>query len=221
MIMAGRRTARPAQDFVNIKEIRDGVLVLQDGSLRIILIASSINFALKSTDEQDAIILQYQNFLNSLDFSVEFFVQSRRLNIEPYLDTMRERLKREYNEPMKIQISEYIDFVKAFVDSSNIMTKSFYVVVPFTPVTLYKKEGIADTFSSLFSKSATRAKPLDDKKFEELKTQLYQRMEVVRQGLVRTGVRVVPLNTEELVELFYRLFNPGDLEKGRVPEIAS
>lgn len=215
-----KRTAKPAQELVDIKEIRDGILVLQDGSLRAVLIASSVNFALKSSDEQDAIILQYQNFLNALDFSVEFFVQSRGLNIEPYLDTLRERLKREYDELMKVQISEYIEFVKAFVDSSNIMAKSFYIVVPFTPVTILKQGGIQSAFSSFFASKQTRSQPLDDKKFEEYKTQIYQRMEVVRQGLVRTGVRVVPLNTEELVELFYGLYNPGEREHGGVPEIA-
>lgn len=215
-----KRSAKPAQDLVDIKEIRDGILVLKDGSLRAVLIASSVNFALKSSDEQDAIILQYQNFLNALDFSVEFFVQSRGLNIEPYLETLRERLKREYDELMKVQISEYIEFVKAFVDSSNIMAKSFYIVVPFTPVTLLKHGGVQDTFFSFFGSQQTRSQPLDDKKFEEYKTQIYQRMEVVRQGLVRTGVRVVPLNTEELVELFYGLYNPGEREHGGVPEIA-
>lgn len=215
-----KRSAKPAQELVDIKEIRDGILVLKDGSLRAVLIASSVNFALKSSDEQDAIILQYQNFLNALDFSVEFFVQSRGLNIEPYLDTLRERLKREYDELMKVQISEYIEFVKAFVDSSNIMAKSFYIVVPFTPVTLLKRGGVQDAFFSFFGSKETRLQPLDDKKFEEYKTQIYQRMEVVRQGLVRTGVRVVPLNTEELVELFYGLYNPGEREHGGVPEIA-
>ncbi|PJE64203.1 MAG: hypothetical protein COU90_03840 [Candidatus Ryanbacteria bacterium CG10_big_fil_rev_8_21_14_0_10_43_42] len=211
------QSTRPAQDIVSIKEVRDGVLLLKDGSFRVVLIASSINFALKSGEEQDAIVLQYQNFLNSLDFSVEFFIQSRRLNIDPYLDILRERLKHTYHDLMKIQITEYIDFVGSFVDSANIMTKNFYIVVPFTPGGSLKKKEVQSVFSSLF-KGGKESKPIEEGAFEEYKTQLYQRVEVVRQGLIRTGVRVVPLNTEELVELFYELYNPGEAEKGKIPE---
>ncbi|OGZ46204.1 MAG: hypothetical protein A2756_06395 [Candidatus Ryanbacteria bacterium RIFCSPHIGHO2_01_FULL_48_27] len=212
-----RSGAQATRDFIEIDEIRDGVLLLRDKSLRAVLMASSINFALKSNDEQDAIVLQYQNFLNSLDFSVEFFVQSRKLNIEPYLDTLRERQKGEFNELMKIQISEYIEFVKTFVDSANIVSKSFYVIIPFSPLASNKSEGLKSVFSSITSHG--EKKTLDDSKFQEYKTQLYQRVDAVRQGLIRTGVRMVPLNTEELIELYYGLYNPGELEKGKIPEI--
>jgi len=218
----------PAQQLVEIKEIRDGVLVLKDGTLRVVMIASSLNFALKSQDEQDAIILQYQNYLNSLDFSVESFVQSRQLNIEPYIETLRERLTREYNELMKIQISEYIEFVKSFVESANIMTHNFYVVVPFTPARMLEKETMRRGILSFLPNMSGRQKKLEkdieqqgvrQTQFEEYKVQLYQRVEVVRQGLARIGVRLVPLNTEELIELFYGLYNPGELEKGKMPEV--
>lgn len=218
----------PAQKLVEIKEIHDGVLVLKDGSLRVIMIASSLNFALKSQEEQDAIIFQYQNYLNSLDFSVETFVQSRQLNIEPYLETLRDRLKREYNELMKIQTSEYIEFIKSFVESANIMTHSFYVVVPFTPTGMLEKGGMRRGLFSFLPNISGRKKgdskesnkqALDQALFEEYKTQLYQRVEVARQGLARISVRLVPLNTEELIELFYGLYNPGELEKGKMPEV--
>ncbi|OGZ44326.1 MAG: hypothetical protein A3J55_03450 [Candidatus Ryanbacteria bacterium RIFCSPHIGHO2_02_FULL_45_17b] len=219
----------PAQQLVEIKEIRDGVLVLKDGSLRVIMIASSLNFALKSQEEQDAIIFQYQNYLNSLDFSVETFVQSRQLNIEPYLETLRDRLRREYNELMKIQTSEYIEFIKSFVESANIMTHSFYVVVPFTPVRVLEKEtmrrGILSFLPDMSGRRKKEMKEIEEHGvhqalFEEYKTQLYQRVEVARQGLARISVRLVPLNTEELIELFYGLYNPGELEKGKMPEVA-
>ena len=219
----------PAQKLIEIKEIRDGVLVLKDGSLRVVMIASSLNFALKSQDEQDAIILQYQNYLNSLDFSVESFVQSRQLNIEPYLETLRDRLGREYNELMKIQTSEYIEFIKSFVESANIMTHSFYVVVPFTPVHILEKEtmrrGIFSFLPDMSGRQKKEMKEIEERgirqtQFEEYKVQLYQRVEVARQGLARISVRLVPLNTEELIELFYGLYNPGELEKGKMPEVA-
>ena len=211
-------STKPTRDIVEAAEIRDGVLILKDGSLRAILMASSINFSLKSSDEQDAIVLQYQNFLNSLDFSIEFFIQSRLLNIEPYLETLRTRLKTEFNELMKIQITEYIEFVRTFVESANIVSKNFYVVIPFTPVTLYKKEGVRATFASLFGTQEAGA-TLKEENFKEYTTQLYQRVDAVRQGLIRTGVRMVPLNTEELIELLYSLYNPGELEKGKIPEV--
>src|SRR3989344_4186971 len=122
---AAKPTIQASQDIVPIEEIRDGVVVLSDGSLRAVLMASSVNFALKSPDEQDAIILQYQNFLNSLDFPIQFFIQSRKINIDPYLDTLRERKKAETNELLRIQITEYISFVKDFVESGSIVSKSF------------------------------------------------------------------------------------------------
>lgn len=216
----------PAQQLVEINEIRDGVLVLKDGSLRVVMIASSLNFALKSQDEQDAIILQYQNYLNSLDFSVESFVQSRQLNIEPYIETLRDRLAREYNELMKIQTSEYIEFVRSFVESANIMTHNFYVVVPFTPVRALEKDAVRRGILSFLPDMSGRQKKLDRQsiyqaQFEEYKVQLYQRVEVVRQGLARIGVRLVPLNTEELIELFYGLYNPGESEKRKMPEVTT
>ncbi|TSC80304.1 MAG: hypothetical protein G01um101429_154 [Parcubacteria group bacterium Gr01-1014_29] len=220
----------PAQQLVEVQEIRDGVLLLKDGSLRVVLIASSINFALKSQEEQDAIIFQYQNYLNSLDFSVEAFVQSRHLNIEPYLEVLRERLGREFNELMKIQITEYIDFVKSFVESSHIMAKGFYVVVPFTPLRLPRQASIQRSvlkfLPDLSGRTKKQAKEMREhgvtqERFEEYKTQLFQRVEVTRQGLGRLGVRIVPLNTEELIELFYSLYNPGEIEKGKIPEVAT
>lgn len=220
----------PAQKLIEIKEIRDGVLVLKDGSLRVVMIASSLNFALKSQEEQDAIILQYQNYLNSIDFSVESFVQSRVLNIEPYLDTLRERLGRIYNELMKIQTTEYIEFVKSFVESANIMTHNFYVVVPLTPVRILEKErmrrGVMSLLPDMSGRRKKQMKEIEEhgvrqEQFEEYKVQLYQRVEVVRQGLARIGVRLVPLNTEELIELFYGLYNPGELEKGKIPEMTA
>jgi len=214
--------ARASQELIPIEEIRDGVVILKDGSLRAILMASSLNFALKSADEQDAIIMQYQNFLNSLDFSVQFFIQSRKLNIEPYLDTLRERKTAETNELLRIQITEYITFVKDFVETGNIVSKSFYIVVPFVPITLLggSEKGIGGIISSLTGKgSGGKNSGMSDEKFTEYRTQLWQRLDTVIEGLVRTGVRTVPLKTEELIELYYGLYRPEESEKGKAPEI--
>lgn len=214
----------PSQQIVNIEEIRDGVLILKDGSFRVILMASSLNFALKSADEQMAVIMQYQNFLNSLDFSVQFFAQSRKINIEPYIDTLEEAQKKQTNELLKIQITEYIEFVRTFVRASNIVTKNFYITVPFAPPFLETGEQskgiIKSLWETVWGKSGKEKNAgISPQKFEEYKNQLWQRMETVIQGLVRAGVRAVPLNTEELIELFYGLYNPGELEKGKPPTI--
>lgn len=215
----------PSQQILNIKEIRDGVLILKDNSLKVVLMASSLNFALKSQDEQTAIVLQYQNFLNSLDFSVQFFMQSRKINIEPYLDTLKEAKEKQTNELLQIQISEYVEFIRTFVKASNIVAKNFYVIVPFTPPVFTSREegvkSILDMLKSLLGMTETgKQKELSPQKFEEYKNQLWQRMENVISGLTRTGVRTVPLNTEELIELFYGLYNPGELEKGKPPSIS-
>ncbi|MEK7559720.1 MAG: hypothetical protein AAB522_00245 [Patescibacteria group bacterium] len=213
----------PSQEILNIKEIRDGILILNDNSLKVVLMASSLNFALKSQDEQQAIIFQYQNFLNSLDFSIQFFVQSRKINIEPYLDTIKEAKEKQTNELMQIQISEYAEFIRTFVKASNIVTKSFYVVTSFTPpVFETSKEGlrgILNIFKDIWGTKTQKTESMTPQKFEEYKNQLWQRMESVIAGLTRAGVRTVPLNTEELIELFYGLYNPGELEKGKPPPI--
>lgn len=209
---------------MDIQEIRDGVLVLKDGSLRAVLMASSLNFALKSADEQTAVILQYQNFLNAMDFSVQFFIQSRKLNIEPYIETLKAAEARQPNELLKIQIAEYIEFVRAFVRAANVVTKNFYAVVPFTPPLFQTpKEGVSTLLggigSLLGTKQSKKGAGLTQDKFEEYKNQLWQRADSVIQGLVRAGVRAVPLNTEELIELFYGLYNPGELDKGKPPTL--
>lgn len=203
--------ARAAQDFVPIKEVRDGVVVLKDGGLRMILMASSINLALKSGAEQEAVISQFQDFLNSLEFSVQFFVESRKLDIRPYVAILEERLMGEIDDLMKLQIREYIAFIRDFTDRANIMSKNFFIVVPYDPALIARGTGSA--LKSLIPGSNSEAAALADEQFQEYRVQLEQRVGVIEQGLIRTGVRVALLGTEEDIELFYKLFNPGELEK--------
>lgn len=208
--------SKAAQEFVPIQEIRDGVVVLKDGTIRMLLMASSINFALKSADEQQAILLQFQSFLNSLEFSTQIFVQSRRLDIRPYLLLLEDRLREEVNDLLKIQTREYIGFIKTIAQSSNIMSKLFIIVVPYAPpVSITNVKKSTGGIFSMFSKKETTgaAAPKNIEAFEEARTQLEQRAGIISQGLSRTGVRVTPLGTEELTELYYRLFNPGEAEK--------
>lgn len=201
--------AEATQSFVPIKEVRDGIVVLKDGNLRSILIASSVNFALKSSDEQTAIITQFQQFLNSLDFSVQFFIESRELDIRPYIAQLEKRYAEQLDDLMKIQIRSYITYIRDFTERAHIMTKSFFIVVPYDPPILSGNKGvISSVFSRGTDSAASRAAS-----FEEHRGQLEQRVAVVEQGLIRTGVRVATLGTEEAIELFYKLFNPGELEK--------
>jgi hypothetical protein len=203
--------AQATQEFVPIKEVRDGVIILKDGSLRALLMASSINLALKSNDEQQAIIGQFQNFLNSLEFSVQFFIESRDLDVRPYIALLEERYAAELDDLMKIQIREYIVFIKDFTERANIMAKNFFIIVPYDPA-LIARGGVA-ALGNLLPNNKSASTALTDEQFEQYRTQLEQRISVVEQGLVRTSVRVVKLGTEEVIELFYKLFNPGELEK--------
>lgn len=205
--------SQTTQNFVPIQEIRDGVIILKNGGMRSLVLATSLNFALKSADEQSAILLQFQNFLNSLDFSVQIFIQSKKLDIRPYIALLEDRYKDQPTELMKIQVREYIEFIRTFVESTNIMTKSFFVVVPYDPPIM---TGGKNPLSSILpgkkaDKNAEKASA--DQQFREYKSQLDQRVAVVEQGLVRCGIRTAELGTEEVVELFYKLFNPGETEK--------
>ena len=208
--------ARATQDFVPLKEVRDGIVILKDGSLRAVLMASSINLALKSQDEQEAVIGQFQNFLNSLEFTVQFFVESRALDIRPYVALLEERYAATLDDLMKIQVREYISFIKDFTERASIMTKNFFVVVPYDPALLGRQGGALGALGNLLpgkKEGVGGAGVMTDQSFEEYRTQIEERVAVIEQGLVRTGVRVAPLGTEEVIELFYKLFNPGELEK--------
>ncbi|MFA7252380.1 MAG: hypothetical protein WC027_00805 [Candidatus Paceibacterota bacterium] len=203
---------KTTQEFVPIKEVRDGVIIMKDGSMKAVVLSSSLNFALKSVEEQEAIIYQFQNFLNSLDFSVQISIQSRQLDIRPYLSSLEKQYTEQLNDLIKIQIKEYVQFIKSFTENSNIMAKTFFMVIPFSPSVLGPKKD--SSLGKFLQKAGTKEKAgQKNDNFEENRTQLEQRVAVVQQGLLRCGIRSVSLGTEETIELFYKLFNPGDTEK--------
>ncbi|MEX0918940.1 MAG: hypothetical protein WDZ85_03185 [Candidatus Paceibacterota bacterium] len=203
------KTTKATQDFTSIKEIRDQVVILNDGSFRAVMIASSLNFSLKSSDEQTAIIMQYQNFLNSLDFDIQIFIQSRKLDIRPYLKLIEERLKNQTNDLIKIQTREYMEFIKSFTQSTKVMTKNFFIVIPYSPPIFQDRNSLWAKLPFGRKKDRPKTDQGDDP-FEENKIQLEQRMSVIEQGLSRFGVNTAILGTEELVELYFRVFNPGE-----------
>ncbi len=195
------------QDFIQIKDIKDSVVIKKNGQMCMILLASSINFALKSLDEQKAVLMQFQNFLNTLDFTLQFYIQSRRLNIEPYLEVLSSMSADQDNNLMRVQLQEYITFIRTFTNDVNIMTKNFFVVIPYTPGKINITRGITNLFSG---RRKTSNLPSNNQ-FEEHRIQLEQRVGVVSEGLARVGVRTIPLHKNELVELFYHAYNPADL----------
>jgi hypothetical protein len=198
---------KATQSFVPVKEVRNGVIVLKNDGYRAVLMCSSINFALKGEDEQRAIIGGFQSLLNTLDFSVQIVVHSRKTDIRPYLALLETRMQDQTTELMRLQLREYIQFIRNFIDSSDIMSKLFYVVVPYTP----GAGGIVKQAAPIFG-----GKPVpqagNQGTFEEHRVQLEQRMSLVVSGLAASGVRAVPLGTEEIIELLYRSFNLSELE---------
>lgn len=199
------------QDFVPIKEIRGGTIILEDGSMNTILLVASLNFALKSYDEQMATIAQFQNFLNSIEFSVQICIQSRKLDIRPYTATLEEKRRDEDNDLIKMQIGEYMQFIQNFTESVNIMEKKFFVVVSYTPPTL--STSASSNPISMFLNRGKDTQVTDNELFEEAKSQLEQRVDLVSSGISRAGLRLAPLGTEEAIEVFYKIFNPGEAEK--------
>ena len=202
------------QKFLEIEQIREGVVILKNKAMRGILMVSSINFALKSADEQQAVIMQFQSFLNGLDFSIQISIQSRELDIRPYIAMLDERYKNEIGDLMKIQIKEYTQFIKNFVDQTSIMTKTFFIVIPFSPSVSFVPS--SNPLNQIMNKNSSKKNGKSDN-FEENRTQIEQRIGAVSQGLSRCGIRTVQLGTEEIVELFYKIFNPGDMEKPIIP----
>ncbi len=202
--------------YVDIKTIKDGVVVLNGGSLRAVLLVSSVNFDLKSSDEQMAIIGAYQNFLNSLDFPIQIVVSSRKLNIGPYTDILKEKAREQRNELLKIQIVEYREFITNLSEVTNIMSKYFYLVVPFAPVE-DKNGGVLDKISKAMhpAENITEHEEL----FETYKNQLWQRVDHVAAALGGTGLHFTTLNTDELIELYYGMYNPSEYAHIEIKDI--
>ncbi len=203
-------TTKATQSFVPVKEVRNGVVILKNDGYRGILMCSSINFALKGEDEQKAIIGGFQSLLNTLDFTIEIVVHSRKTDIRPYLALLETRMADQTTELMRLQLREYIAFIRNFIDSSDIMTKMFYVVVPYSP----SVGGTASSAMSFLEKKgpASHTEGAAGSSFEEYRVQLEQRMALVVSGLAASGVRAIPLGTEEIIELLYRSFNLSELE---------
>ena len=206
------------QAFLNFDEIREGTIILKDRAIRGVMLVSSTNFALKAQEEQDAIVYQFQTFLNSLDFFIQITIQSRKLNITGYIDRLKELEQTQTNDLLRQQTQEYRKFVETLIAGGSILAKNFFVVVPFTlmETTPGANQSGPGTFLKTKPKIAGR---LSDEEFNRMKTQLWQRMEFVALGLRRMGLHVAPLNSEELIELLWTWYHPEEAEVGYYPEV--
>lgn len=186
---------------------------MRDGSMRVVLMVNSINFNLKSQDEQTALLESYQSFLNSLGFPFQIVVQSRILNLDSYLDNLDVVSRSQSNELLQAQTREYTAFVRELIGVANIMSKTFYVVVPYAP-------GLAITgnfFSRLFGKKAITPSG----KFKEAKDELQRRARMVANGLAPLGLNSALLNTEELIDLFYSTYNPDTARRQKLFNVST
>jgi len=198
--------AGSTRDFVPIKEVKDGIIVLEDGTMVAITLATSINLALKSYEEQQGVLEAFKSFLNTLDFSVQIAIQSRKMDIGPYIELLESRKKEQENELIKLQTMEYINFIKNFAENVNVMEKQFFLVVSYKP--LLKLDDSKGGIFSLFSSKKSEEEK-NNMNFEEGKIQLEQRVSLLQGALGRTGVKTKLLDTEAVLEVFYSIYNPG------------
>lgn len=203
-VAAKKSTFPAAQRFINVSEIKQDSLVMKDGTLRAILMVSSINFALKNEDEQNATISAYVSFLNSLDHPLQVVIQSRELYIKPYLQDLLKREREQTNELLRAQIADYRSFVTELVEMGEIMSKNFYVVVPYDPLS-NKQKSFWSRFSEVFNPIATVK--LKAERFAKRKYDMDQRVRQVESGLRSIGLEVVRLDTQSLVEVLYSTYN--------------
>lgn len=197
------------KQFVDIHDIRDNIIILKNGSLRVVLEVNSVNFDLKSADEQIAVIEGFKNFLNSLDFPLQIVIHSRKLDINDYLARTSQIVEGINNELLRIQGVEYIKFVRGLVELANVMSKKFYVVVPFYILEVAdSKKSILENIRTAFRSGQEKIKIMSDKDFAIYKSQIEQRAELIFDGLQGMGLSARFLVTEELVAMFSSLYNP-------------
>lgn len=206
--------ANPTQKYLEIAEIKDGVIILNDGRMRMILLAASVNFALKSEQEQNALVGQYQNFINSLNFPIQIVMQSRKLDLTNYLKKLGDKSEVEKNELIRIQTVDYIEFIKRLISIANIMDKKFYIIVPFDPPNLQKR----GLFDKMFHPGSNMSVKISQEEFHSYREELIERVNVVMNGVASMEVRSALLNTQQIIELYYSVYNPEEASKERLIE---
>ncbi|MFA5021871.1 MAG: hypothetical protein WC508_02235 [Patescibacteria group bacterium] len=214
--LAGSKPSAATQKYLDIAEIREDCVILKDGTLRAVLLVSSINFSLKSEDEQNAIISAYVSFLNYLEFPLQIVIQSRKLDIDGYLNRLKKIEKEQTNELLRMQTAEYRQYITELVELGDIMTKRFYIIVPYNPLS-DKQKSWASRFFSLFS-AASEVK-LSQEAFIKRRRDLMQRVDNIVSGLGSMSLKTVLLDTQSLVELYYNTYNPDVYNKEKMVEV--
>ena len=214
--LAKSKPGPATQKYLDIAEIRENMVILRDGTVRGVLLVSSVNFALKSQDEQQAIIQSYMQFLNGLEYPIQIVVQSRKMNMDAYLTNLQEKSREMDNELLRNQIRDYMGFVRELVELGDIMTKRFYVVVPYDPIT-DKKRGFFSRFFDVLRPS--KALSLSKKQYEDRKKQLAKRVSFIRGSLNSMGLSSVMLDTAGLIELYYKAYNPETAEVQKLSDV--
>lgn len=210
--MAKKRKPVSTQKYLPLKEIRDGVVILKSGGYRTVLMVNAINFNLKSKDEQEALLNNYKSFLNGLSFPIQILVQSRTLDLDDYLKTLDNAVAEQTNDLMKAQTQDYASFIRELIGVANIMSKTFYVVIPYNPAIIS-----GGFLSGLFGKKT----PTKGKKFDQINKEIIERTRIIASGLSSLGLSAVQLNTQELIELFYFTYNPDTARRQKLFSISN
>ncbi len=214
--LADRKITTSVQQYLDIAEIKDDVVVMRDGTIRAVLLVSSINFALKSEDEQNAIVSSYVGFLNNINFPVQIVIQSRKMKIENYVNQLKEKEKEQTNELLKMQTKEYIQYIQELVSLGDIMTKSFYVCIPYNPLSDQHKnfwQSLTEAFKP------TSLVKMKGKKFERYKGEVERRVENITSALASASLNSVRLDTQGLIELYYSTYNPDTSQNEKMTEV--
>lgn len=204
--------------YLDIAEIRDDMVLLKDGTVRAVVLVSSINFALKSNDEQEAIIQAYMTFLNGLEYPVQIVIQSRSMNIDGYMERLREQERTVQNDLLRIQIEDYRTFIGELVELGQIMQKMFYLVIPYDPLTNKRKNFWSRLSEALSPASAAK---LNKKQLKDRIEQLSRRAELTQGQLNSMGLESARLDTESLIELYYTVYNPDLFASEKLSDINS
>ncbi len=205
------------QKYLDIAEIRDNIVIMRDGTLRCVILCSSVNFALKSETEQNALLSSYMEFLNSLEYTLQIVVQSRKLDIEGYINRLKEAQKHQTNELLRIQISGYLDFINQLIEIGEIMTKKFFLIVSYNPLGA-KTRGFWERFTDLFRTS--REIKIKKEKFLQYRQELELRVANIQGALNSMGLESVSLDTQSLIELYYNIYNPKTSQNQKLRDVS-
>lgn len=202
------------QNTLLISEIRDGIAIMNDGSFRAAMMCKSINFDLMSEQEREAVEFSYQGFLNSLYFPIQIFIRSQKVDLRPYLEKLDKTRTQQDNMLLALLMEDYIGFLADIAQQTNIMDKKFYVIISYPDPdenirsAVKQSTGFFSGVMDLFSGSKTPHVVVNESVLENAKTELKNRVQAVMQGLQQCGVQSLPLDTEELIELYYDAYNP-------------